>query len=152
MTTIGRKIYFHIDESASSEQIYASLDDVKSADEDDIDNLMNDSDTEFIAEEDITQAARTQGTSLTTPEVNLHVVPSDNQSKKKEKNKKEELRKWTKKVKVIKQEECHLVPEIQPNLNETVSPIEIFLLLTSLEELVEMIAEQSNLYAHQNGN
>ena len=50
------------------------------------------------------------------------------------------------------QEECHLVPEIQPNLNETVSPIEIFLLLTSLEELVEMIAEQSNLYAHQNGN
>ena len=93
MTTIGRKIYFHIDESASSEQIYASLDDVESADEDDIDNLMNDSDTEFIAEEDITQAARTQGISLTTPEVNLHVAPSDNQSKKKENNKKEELRK-----------------------------------------------------------
>ena len=113
---------------------------------------MNDSDTELIAEEEITQAASTQDTSLTTPEANLHVVPSDNQSKKKEKNKKEELRKWTKKVKVIKQQECHLVPEIQPNLNETVSPIEIFLLLTSLEELVEMIAEQSNLYAHQNGN
>ena len=33
------------------------------------------------------------------------------------------------------QEECHLVPEIQPNLNETVSPIEIFSLVTSLEEL-----------------
>ena len=59
---------------------------------------MNDSDTEFIAEEQVTQAASTQDTSLTTSEANLHVVPSDNQSKKKEKNRKEEVRKWTKKV------------------------------------------------------
>ena len=88
---------------------------------------------------------------MTTPEANLHVVPSDNQSKKREKNKNEELWKWTKKVKVTKQEECHLVPEIQPNLNETVSPIEIFSLVTGLEELLELIVEQSNLYAHQNG-
>ena len=52
----SRKRYFHIDENASTEQIYALLD-VKSADEDDIDNLMNDSDTEFIVKEEITQAA-----------------------------------------------------------------------------------------------
>ena len=48
---------------------------------------MNDSDTEFKDEEEITQVASTQDTSLKTPEVNLLVVPSDNQSKKKEKNK-----------------------------------------------------------------
>ena len=88
MATNGRKRYFHIDENATSEQIYALLDGVESADGDDINNLMNDSDTVFIAEEEITQAASTQDTSLTTPETNLHVVPSDNQSKKKEKNKK----------------------------------------------------------------
>ena len=88
---------------------------------------------------------------MTTPKANPHVVPSDNQSKKKEKNKKEELWKLTKKVNVTKQEECHLVLEIQPNLNETVSPIEIFSLMTGLEELLELIVEQSNLYAHQNG-
>ena len=87
---------------------------------------------------------------MTTSEANLHVVPSDNQSKKKEKNKKE-LWKWTKKLKVTKQEQSHLVPEIQPNLNETVSPIEIFSLVTGLEELLELIVKQSNLYAHQNG-
>ena len=46
--------------------------------QDDIDNLMNDSNTEFIAEEEITQSASTQDTSLTTPEANLLVVPSDN--------------------------------------------------------------------------
>ena len=64
MATNGRKRYFHIDENASSEQIYALLDVVGSADKDDIDKLMNDSDSEFIAEEEITQAAGTQGTSL----------------------------------------------------------------------------------------
>ena len=52
--TNGRKRYFHIDENASGEQIYALLDHVESADEDDIDNLMNGSDTEFIAKEKIT--------------------------------------------------------------------------------------------------
>ena len=66
--------------------MYALLDDVDSDDEDDKENLMNDSDTEFIAEEEITQAANTQDTSLTPPEANLHVVPNDNQSTKKEKN------------------------------------------------------------------
>ena len=91
MATNSRKKYFHIDGKASNEQIYALLDDVDSADENDIDNLINDSDTEFIAEEEITQAARTQDTSLATPDANLQVVPSDNQSKKKEKNKKGEL-------------------------------------------------------------
>ena len=75
-----------------------------------------------MAEEEITQAACTQDTSLTQPETNLQVVPSDNQSKKKEKNKKEELSKWSKKVKFTKQE-FHENPEMQPNLNETVSPI-----------------------------
>ena len=49
---------------------------------------MNDSDTEFIAQEEITRAASTQDTSLTTPEGDFHVVPKDNQSKKKKKNNK----------------------------------------------------------------
>ena len=127
MVANDRKRYFHIDKNASSEQIYALLDDVHSDDQDDIDKLMNDTDTEFIAEEEVTQAASQQDIFLTTPEANLHVVPSDNQSKKKEKNKKEELRKWTKNVKVTRQEDCPLVPKIPPNLNETVSPIEIIL-------------------------
>ena len=56
MVTDGRKRYSHIDKN-SSEQIYAFLDDFDSANEDDKDNLMNDSDAEFIAEEEITQAA-----------------------------------------------------------------------------------------------
>ena len=86
MTNV-RKKYFHIDKNASSEQIYALLDDLEKVDENGIYNLMNDSYTEFIAEE-IIQPASTQDTFLTTPGVNLHVVPSNNQSKKKEKKQK----------------------------------------------------------------
>ena len=130
------------------EQIYALLDDVESADEDDRDNLINDSEIEVIAEEEITEAAITQGTSLTTPEANVNAIPSDNQSIKKEKNKKKELWKRTKKVKITNQEECHLVPEIQPTLNETGSPIERFSLVTGLKELLELIVEQSNFHAY----
>ena len=43
------------------------------------------------------------------------------------------------------------MPEIQTNLNETVSSIKIFSLVTSLEVLLELVAEESNLYAHENG-
>ena len=43
------------------------------------------------------------------------------------------------------------MPEIQPSLNETVSQIKIFSLVISLERLLELLVEQSNLYGHQNG-
>ena len=36
MATNGKKTYFHVNENASSEQIYALLDNVERADEDDI--------------------------------------------------------------------------------------------------------------------
>ena len=54
MATNGRNRYFHIDENASSQQIYALLDDVESFKDDVIENLKNNSDTKFIAEEEIT--------------------------------------------------------------------------------------------------
>ena len=144
MATNGIKRYLHIGEKASSEQIHALLDDVETANEHDIDNLMNDSDNEFKTKEEITQAASTRGSPFTTPGANLHVGPSVNQSNKKEKNEKEELWKWIKEVKFTKQEVCHLVPEIQPNLDATVPTIKIFSLVTGLEKLLELIVEQSN--------
>ena len=67
MATNGRKRYFHIDKNAGSKQIYTLLDDVERDDKEYIDNFMNYSDAEFIAEEEITQVTRTQDTSLTTP-------------------------------------------------------------------------------------
>ena len=85
---------------------------------------MNDSDTEFIAEEETTQAASTQDTSLTTTEANLHVEPNDNQSKKKKRTTtttttKKNYLSGPKKLKVTKQEGCHLVPEMEGKENRT---------------------------------
>ena len=60
MVTNRRKRYFPIDENANSEQIYALLDYAESGDKDNINSLINDSDTELTAEEEITQPASTQ--------------------------------------------------------------------------------------------
>ena len=43
------------------------------------------------------------------------------------------------------------MPEIQPNVNETVSSIEIFSLVIGLKKLLELIVKQSNLYLRRNG-
>ena len=75
------------------------------------------------------------------------VVNSINQRRKKE-AKKKNYGSGLKNVKVTKQEECHFVLEIQPNLNETVSPMEIFSLVIGLKDLLELIVEQSNIYDH----
>ena len=48
-----RKKYVRIDRNTRSEEIFALLDEVNSDQEEDIDNLMNDSDTEFIVDENL---------------------------------------------------------------------------------------------------
>ena len=50
LLTVERDIFI-FDENASSEQICALLDDVEISDDNDVENLKNDSDTEFIAKE-----------------------------------------------------------------------------------------------------
>ena len=52
MEAKGRKKCFNIDDNISSEQIYALLDNVNSDNEGEIDNLINDSGTKFIANEE----------------------------------------------------------------------------------------------------
>ena len=48
-----RKKYARIDRNTRSEEIFALLDEVNSDQEEDIENLMNDSDTEFIVDENL---------------------------------------------------------------------------------------------------
>ena len=151
MEAKGRKKYFNLDESISNEQIYALLDNVDSDNEDEIDKLINDSDREFIADEETLPANSTLDTSLTTPEANIHVVRDNGESKKPDKKKKEEPWKWTKNAKANQQEPCALIPEILTELNEIVSPMEIFELVTGLEELIDLIVVQTNLCAQQKG-
>ena len=126
-----RKKYFNIAENISSEQIYALLDNVNSDNEENhlldnvnsdneekIGNLINDSDTEFIADEEMLPDNNTLDSSLTTLEANIYVLRQNEESKKPDKKKKESW-KLTKKAKVNKQEPCALISE----LNEIVTPM-----------------------------
>ena len=90
MVANGLKKYFDIDKNISGKQIYALLDNVDSDKEEETENLINDSDTEFIADEEILPVNNTLDTSLTTPKANIHMVRDDEESKDPDKKKKEE--------------------------------------------------------------
>ena len=128
------------------------MDNVDSDNEEEINNLINNSDREFITQfiaEFILSANNTLDNSLTTLEANIQVVRDNEESKKPDKKKKDEPWKWIKKAKTNKQEPIALTPEIQAELNEIVSPMEIFELVTGLEELIDLLVVQTNLYAQQ---
>ena len=79
----NRKNYVRITQNTSSNQIFALLDAVESEDEEDIENLMNDSDTEFFTNpdeslplrEDIeTAIVRDEDTVSLVPDANIHFL------------------------------------------------------------------------------
>ena len=80
---------FHIDNNASTDQVFILLVAVQSDNEDEIDKLMNDFDTEFIAPEDIELTDNPDDMSALTLEGNVHVVDQGTtQIKEQETNKK----------------------------------------------------------------
>ena len=92
----NRKRYFHIDSGTSTEQIFALLDTAQRDNKDD--ELMNDSDKEFLAPEQIKLTNNPRNASVLTPEANVHVVDEGvTHTKQRENNKK------TKKLKILHQ-------------------------------------------------
>ena len=89
MEAKGRKNVFNIDENISREQIYVLLDNVDRDNDEETDNLINDADKEFIADEEILPANTTLYTSLNTAEANIYVGRDKEESKKPDKSKKE---------------------------------------------------------------
>ena len=76
-----RKKYINISKS-SSEEIYAMLDEVESDLEEDIDQLVNDSDTEFVADEDLPECPpQSSNNNVLTPEANIHILPEAKRKK-----------------------------------------------------------------------
>ena len=71
-----RKKYARIDRNTRSEEIFAVLDEINSDQEEDIDNLMNDSETEFTVDENLDNEIDSDDEPLSVliPEANIHVV------------------------------------------------------------------------------
>ena len=70
----NQKRHFDIDSDASTVQVFMLLDFVQSNNEDEIDKLMNDFDTEFIAPEEIGFTDNQGNVSALTLEGNVHIV------------------------------------------------------------------------------
>ena len=70
------KKYVQINNPTSSDQIFALLDNVQSDEEEDIQELINDSDTEFFAKnEDIENVVPdSENAAILTPEASIHTV------------------------------------------------------------------------------
>ena len=70
----NRKRHFDIDSDASTGQVFTLLDAVQSNNEDEIDELMNDFDTEFIAPKEIKLTDNQSNLSALTLKANVHIV------------------------------------------------------------------------------
>ena len=68
------KIHFDIESDASTDQVFTLLDAVQSDNEDEIDKLMNDFDTQFIAPKEIELTNSHGNVSALKLEANVHAV------------------------------------------------------------------------------
>ena len=124
------KKYVQINNPTSSDQIFALLDNVQSDEEEDIQELINDSDTEFFANDKEIEniVPDSANADILTPEASIHVV-KDNEKKqgKNSKNKLEEVQfQWRRNVAPNIWEERNLVAEVCHQLKESTSPLEVY--------------------------
>ena len=74
MESNNRKKYVMINRETGSNDIFAMLDAIGSDNESDIDNLLEDSDTEYVAEEPV-PADEEDSHDVLTPEANIKILP-----------------------------------------------------------------------------
>ena len=138
----NRKKYVQIKNHTSSNQIFALLDNVQSDEEEDIKELMNDSDTEFFGnDEDIED--------ILSPEASIHIVKDNEKEQgKNSKRKLEEVQfQWRRNIAPNIREECNFVGEVYHQLKESASPLEVYEKVVNLDVLIELLVTQSNLYS-----
>ena len=116
---------------------------------------MNDSDTEFFAnDEDIENIVPdSDNADILTPEASIHIVKdNENEQGKNLKNKLDEIQfQWRPKIALNIREECNLVGEVYHQLKENTSPLDVYEKVVNLDDLIELLVTQSNLYSQQNG-
>ena len=116
---------------------------------------MNNSGTEFFANyEDIENIVPdSDNADILTPEASIHIVKdNENEQGKNLKNKLDEIQfQWRPKIALNIREECNLVGEVYHQLKENTSPLDVYEKVVNLDDLIELLVTQSNLYSQQNG-
>ena len=153
MAKVKKNRYVRINRETGSNEIFAFLEEIESDAESDVENLLEDSDTKFITEEEIRNTNENTH-QLLTPKAVVHVKSESNESepqpKKKFKAKISEL-KWKGQSRFIKTRKCNLEVTILLNLPENFNVLKIYEVTTDFNELVQFICEQTNRYPVQNG-
>ena len=109
----ARKKYVNI-ERLSSGDIFVLLDSIESDDEGDIENIMNDSDTEFVAEDESVISTNIirkeeigdQSISVSVPEASIHILSTQNEDE----------------TDILCQDEPNCAPATQRTSNQSPSP------------------------------
>ena len=144
-----------IDAKTTSEEIFAFFDAIDSDDENDIHDVLNDSETEFVLEESdhVVEETLVQqseaGEDVLVPEASIKVTRKSSEPlKKKMKRKLAEL-KWKRTRTHRQKQECTLLPEVLFENTGEFAPYEVFRKSANFKELVKLLVTQSNLYAMQ---
>ena len=116
---------------------------------------MNDSDTEFFTNDEYREkiVPNSNNADILTPEASIHIVKdNENEQGKNLKNKLDEIQfQWRPKIALNIREECNLVGEVYHQLKENTSPLDVYEKVVNLDDLIELLVTQSNLYSQQNG-
>ena len=122
----NRKKYVQINNHTSSYQIFALLDSVQSDEEEDIEELMKDSNTEFFADDEDVEniVPDSDHAGISTREASIHIIKYNESEKgKNAKSKFEEVQfQWKYDIAPNIREECNLVGEVCHQLKESGSP------------------------------
>ena len=150
----NRKRYFHV---TSANQIFVLLSIVQSDNEDEIDGLMKDSETEFVVPEGIEFTDNADKARVLTPEANIHIIDEGTKHTKelgaKKRRKKPEINTpitWKRNVPPHSPENCLLEGGVSYLFDESVSAFDIYEQVINLGVLIELLVQQSNLHSQQN--
>ena len=154
-----KKKFYQV-QAMTSDEVYALLDAVGSDDEEDVDNLMNDSDTEFVEDGDGNEMSIDQleiGVSAVVHEdLHAHVDTTEDELMQNDMSRRETSHqpanfKWKNKKRVIQTSDCSYDGRILLDIGEDDSCFDVFRKVTDLDALLNLLVEESIRYARQNG-
>lgn len=130
----------------TSDEVFALLHQVDSEDEEDVDNLMNDRDTEFVRTDDCDDLG---------PNNQLEggvaaVVHQESETEDEPIDKPLQF-KWRNRRKLIQTSECAYDGRVLLQIDENESCFDVFKKVTDLDVLLDLLVEESIKYAQQNG-
>ena len=151
-----QKKYICIESDISNDESFAMLDGIDSGGESNVDNILNDSDTEFVIDKAISKTIYDTHDVLAY-EANVHVPLELTEPQEKDC---EVLRKKGKcrlfyDIKWSSRKTCHpcrdgtLQVHAQHDFGENFTPADVFMKVVNTQELLDIIVSETNIYAAQ---